>query len=161
MLYQTAVGEVNVTYHPISFDDLYFEDLETIKSWCRLPYRNYKGCRNAKDCSYFRNDLQEVLREHKRLYLVWCDWNLEEYAIRMKKKHPEWSDRNCRNLLRWQSSLKSTLRKFIESRMMGCTPYWNAEGGGVNFYRTMPKFGVPLELPRDLKKVRLIVVVGC
>jgi predicted metal-binding protein len=145
----------------IKFEDLIWEDIETIKKWCALKYRRHKkGCPNTGHCDYYIQNAKDIQKTYARTILVWTEWDIVTYANERRKKFPNASEDSLRNLLYWQKSLKKKLREYITSKYPQGVQWFNAEGGGVNFFKTMQKLELPLELPKDLKTVRLIVIVN-
>lgn len=155
--------EENVKFFnkPITFSDIYWEDLSKIKKWCNLPYpRHKKGCPNVKDCKFYQDDLKRILL-CKKLCLAWVEFNLDDHSKKMKLIHPDWSAEQSKNLLYWQPHLRRELRIWIgEAFNPNSYVYEGAEGGGVNFYKTMENINIKLEYPKDLHIVRIIDIVG-
>jgi hypothetical protein len=145
----------------IKFEDLIWENIETIKKWCALKYpRHNKGCPNTGHCNYYIQNAKDIQKTYARTILVWTEWDIVTYANEKRKERPEDSEEQLRCLLYWQKSLKNRLREYITTKYPQGIQWFNAEGGGVNFFKTMQGLGLPLELPKDLKTVRLIVIVN-
>lgn len=144
----------------ISPDDLYWLPQDTRKL-CALPYPDHpKGCPNHGSCQYVGDYLEHTLSHLTSLHIAWVEFDLEAHAQALKPRHPNWTERQCRNLLYWQSSLRKHLRlKVIENLGCGLEIIHNAEGEGINYYRTMRDFGITLDLPKNLKTVRIIALV--
>ena len=157
----------DLKYHSfvIKFEDLEWEPMETIESWCRLIYPGHpKGCPMVATCTWKkRGPLQEKFKGYRELRIFYVEMELEPYAAKMKEKHPDWSERKCKNLLYWQKTLRKALCEYVWKELglkWAHSTYLHAEGGGVNFYKTMRKFGIELDLPKALHTVRNIAVVG-
>jgi len=89
------------------------------------------------------------------------EFDLGEHIERMKTKHPSWTERQCRNVLYWQSGVRSRLRKKAEKfaiPLMGDVILDIPEANGVNVFETMANHGVILERykPTNIKKIMLV-----
>lgn len=150
------------TFHDenISFQDIHWEDIHTVRMWCRLPYPGHKnGCPNEMNCRFFYKNLQEKLKS-LRLNITWVEFQLDQYCEMMKQKHPDWSQSQLKNLLYWQSHLRKELMVWSQAKHPTGEVIEGAEGGGVNFYKTMEKFKIKLDYPKDLHVIRMIDIVG-
>ena len=157
-----GLGEVNFFVRNVRRSDIVLQDHDTILRWCNLPYPRHKnGCPNSEDCWCFENDMREALKDTFQVVFAWVEWDIDQYEERMRELHPKWTKTQCRNLLYWQSSLRKKLRENVENYVgdVPCEVFYGAEGGGINFYRTMRKLGVRLDMPKDLHTVRIIAVV--
>lgn len=141
---------------------IYWEPMEKIKKWCALPYPDHpNGCPNLPDCKYFKEGRAEKIIHSTKLRIVWAQFDIEAYAAKMKKVKPTWTDRQCRNLLYWQQTLRKKLENYIHEEFgRRARIYWGAEGAGVNFVKTMKDIGVELDKFNDLKTVRMIALVS-
>jgi len=140
-------------------------DRRAMGPWCRLPYPNHpKGCPNydkKKACpphSIFFNNIVEP-----PFFLVIHTFDLEAQSMRMKKRHPEWSDRQSRNLLYWQKGvmkkLKEEAKAFIESYDGDLLLVEIPEANGVHVFKTCENVGIILDRnPRKI--VRKIMIIG-
>jgi hypothetical protein len=148
-------------YKEINLKNIHWKPESVILKWCGLPYRNHpKGCPNTGTCNYYIQGLKRKLAKHSRLFLAWIEFDIDQHERLMRERHPKWSRLQLRNLLYWQSSMKKLLRDNIRKKFPGATAYYNAEGGGVNFYKTMRDIGIELDIPSDLHCVRLIAIIG-
>ena len=157
-----SLGLLEFVHREITVDELYWEPMEKIKKWCALPYPDHKdGCPNLPDCKHFKKGRGHQILESTKLHLVVAVFDIEAYAKKMKRVHPTWTDRQCRNLLYWQQTLRKKLEGFIHEELgQRARIYWGAEGAGVNFIRTMKHFGIELDKFNDLKTVRMIALVS-
>uniref|UniRef100_A0A6M3JQ61 Uncharacterized protein n=1 Tax=viral metagenome TaxID=1070528 RepID=A0A6M3JQ61_9ZZZZ len=142
-------------YISLKRDHFVIVPLKTANRWCALPYNNHpKGCPNprckfATSKKYLANEFFDF---NTPMFIVWSSFNLERHALQMKKKHPNWTNRQCRNLLYWQKTVDNNvfkiIRKVIEEhklkgyRMVG-------EGFGINVYATCRNAGLKLEHIRN------------
>ena len=140
---------------------------DTGSRFCRLPYPNHpNGCPNyykKKTCPPFAPMAGVFFDLSKPLYFVHSEFNLEAHAKRMKDKHPEWSERQCRCVLYWQGTSRKQLRK----RVYGATELLRTnatttcpEGMGVNVYMTARLSGLFLQRIRNLNICRHIALLG-
>jgi len=63
----------------------------------------------------------------------------------MKEKLPHWTERQCRNLLYWQPTVKKELRRVVEEEYPDCKVTYIPEAMGVNVFLTCQKLGIPIE----------------
>lgn len=137
-----------------------FRPLEMVRRWCGMPYPNHpKGCPNAGGCDFFKDNIQSRIRQARRVHLIWVTFDLDQQEEFMAEKHPDWTPRQCRNLLYWQQRVRAELRWMANSLYPDGQLIVGAEGGGVDFYLTMRGLGVPLDTMRNLHKVRVIGIV--
>ena len=131
-------------------------------TWCCHPYPGHpKGCPNfPKGCTR-GFDFEEVRNKYQWFAIV-EEFDLVNHAGMMKKKHPGWSDRQCRNPLYWQGGVRKRLREKAEKPDPKLHEwghmYMPIPGAhGANVFETMAKVGVILERkPETVKKVVLI-----
>lgn len=128
--------------------------------WCMLPYPNHPhGCPNFPKCPMSRRDFLDY--NGYDWFAIIEEFNLKEHANKMREKHPNWTDRQCRNLLYWQNGVRSRLRKKAEAfsiPFMGDVVLDIPEANGVNIFETMEKHGVVLEKhkPSIIRKIMLV-----
>ena len=133
--------------------------------WCTAPYPGHpKGCPNfPKGCT--RSFDFESERNRRQWYAVVEEFDLIQHAAEMKKKHPDWSDRQCRNPLYWQGGVRKRLREKAY-RLDPKLHEWGhmympiTEAHGVNLFETMARVGIILERkPKIVRKIALIGIV--
>ena len=138
-----------------------------VRDWCCLPYPGHpKGCPNygIKDrCPPKSPYITEVLDVDKPIYFVHSDFELCSHVSKMKSKHPDWSDRQLRNVLYWQSRSKkqAIIRARYAQSILGTeviVPM--GESLGVNLYATCWHSGVRLEKINELKVCKHVVLLG-
>lgn len=135
--------------------------------WCRLPYPGHpKGCPNYGEtdrCPPLAPHVTEVFDLEKPLYFVHSEFDLEAHAARMKEKHPNWSERQCRCVLYWQGTSRKQMKERVELAR------WNLrttndtacpEGLGVNVFATARLAGLDLERTRQIKTCRHVSMLG-
>lgn len=129
-------------------------------TWCTLPYPGHpKGCPNFPKCCESRPPFNEY--SGFKWIAVVEEFDLKTHAEGMKKKHPHWSERQCRNLLYWQNGVRSRLRKRAEAihyPFMGDVILDIPEANGVNIFDTMAKHDLVLERtkPETIHKIMLV-----
>lgn len=115
-------------------------------TWCKMPYKNHpKGCPNYPKCLQGRLDFSRYTAFDWVAVLEYFD--LKTHAERMKEKHPDWSERQCRNLLYWQGGVRKRLRK--KAQKIAVPVYGDVildipEANGVDVYKTMEAHGVTI-----------------
>ena len=136
------------------------------KDWCKLPYPNHKkGCPNYNknpDCPPQSPNIEEFIKiNRKKWFIVEC-FDLEKHRNKMKKKHPEWTDKKCNCLLYWQKGVRKRLIekciKFISGNkdlIYTLLP----ESMGVHVFNTAKSIGIPIKRNPN-KKVFKIALVG-
>ena len=139
------------------------------KAWCELEYPGHKkGCPNYSKCSELP-DLEDYFDLTRNHWFCIQEFNLAAHVEKMKQKHPEWSERQCRCVLYWQNGVRNELsdksRSFIKT--MKTTYSVNGdlrfhlipEAMGLNVMMTMRKIGQPIEI-KPVNIVRKISLIG-
>ncbi len=125
--------------------------------WCRSPYYNHpRGCPNFPKCIQKRPDFKSIEKEYN-WFAVMEMFDLKHHAEEMKRKHPHWSERQCKNPLYWQGSVRKRLRDkaiAVKGDIILDIP----EACGINVFETMAQIGIILERKPDL--VRKVMLVG-
>jgi len=132
--------------------------------WCRLSYYNHPhGCPNfgkRKSCPPFTKNFLDIIEPP--FFLVIEEFNIDLYIKKMKEKHPNWTDKQCRNLLYWQKGVKKKLKEkayeFSGYLGNGYTVLEVPEANGVNVFQTCNNVGIMLERypQKIIKKVMII-----
>jgi len=92
---------------------------------CKLRYPRHKnGCPNIienlhhdstypkhPECPPYAMNLNKKYDLSKPSFFCYAKFNIEKQAKNMKKKHPEWTELQCRCCYYWQKSVKKTLRE--------------------------------------------------
>jgi hypothetical protein len=127
-------------------------------TWCRSPYPGHpKGCPNFdKGCTAKRPNFTTILGLYD-WYAIIENFDLKAHAEKMKVKHPVWSERQCRNPLYWQGTIRANLRKkavsFPNDILLDIP-----EACGINVFETMAHAGIILERKPDI--VTKVMIVG-
>lgn len=125
--------------------------------WCCKEYSNHKyGCPNFPKCINQRIDFNNV-RFSYHWYAVIEEFNLQEHAEIMKTKHPKWTERQCRNLLYWQGSVRKKLKEKVIV-LKGDIVLDIPEANGIHVFNTMENHGIGLERinPVIIRKIMFI-----
>lgn len=131
----------------IRLTDVIYDKRARDGTWCCLPYPNHpRGCPKFPDCPKQVFDFKDYSDD-----MVWFavieEFDLKEHAIKMKKKHPKWSDRQCRCVLYWQSKVRKKLMD--RCKEIGGEIIRDPEAAGVNLFATMSKYGLFLKANPD------------
>lgn len=138
-----------------------------IRDWCKLSYPGHpKGCPNYgkyNKCPPNSPNVEDILDTNREMFLVYSEFNLQEHVDRMKEKHPNWTDRQLRNVLYWQRISKKEMitRSILFAKENGfdlIIPM--GESVGINLYKTCRLSGLKLESIKSLKINHHVAVVG-
>ena len=135
---------------------------------CGLPYPNHpKGCPNYNtnrgDCPPNAPYITDLLDLSRPVFMVWSEFDLAKHVEDMRKKYNDWTERQLRNVLYWQSRSKRQLESRARKLMIltGCdTVTYKPEANGVNVYVTASKTGLKLEKIKHLKTCHHIALIG-
>lgn len=130
---------------------------KTVRTLCIRPYPNHpKGCpnyRKKKGCPPQQKILPEVYDVDMGFWVVWVSFDFASHCERMRRKHPNWSQRQVECCLYWQGSVYKKLRGEVEGvkYYLDGKGNWQVtycpEGMGVNVTETMRNLGIELEWP--------------
>lgn len=123
---------------------------------CLLPYSGHPdGCPNfgkKKTCPPKAPMFKDYFDLSKPFYLIINRFNFREHINKMKNKHPEWSDRQTRCCLYWQSSARKYLKIAIKDFLKTHPEYHvttTPEAMGVDVTKTLKSVGINLEWPPE------------
>jgi len=132
------------------------------REWCKLSYPNHpKGCPNygkRETCPPLASLFHEIVESP--FHFIGVKFNLGEWVKRMKRKHPEWSDRQARCCLYWQGKVRKKLREVCKclAKEEDIIVY-KPEAMGVHVFETCRKIGIKLKRnPRN--EVWKIAIIG-
>jgi len=137
------------------------------RRFCLLPYPNHpKGCPNyykKKACPPLAPLASTYFDIFKPLYFIHSEFNLDAHIERMRQKHPQWTGRQCRNVLYWQGTSRKQTRERVKKSAWELNT--NAitecpEGMGINVYVTARISGLKLEKIRYLNPCIHISILG-
>lgn len=133
--------------------------------FCRRPYPNHaRGCPNhaKKQGCPPQPLINYVLNFKKPVYVVYTEFNIAQHAEKMKKLHPNWSERQIYCCLYWQPKARKAQRQ-EESKAL---KQYNLdivikspEAYGVNVDSLMKKLKINLEWP-PRKITRIVSLAG-
>lgn len=136
------------------------------REWCKLPYPGHpKGCPNygEKDhCPPNAPWIEDWIDLCKPHWIIVCIFDLGHFELRMKKRHPDWSERQCRCVLYWQNTVKKRLRERCEENVRlrpGAVYTLLPEAMGVNVIVTAMQLGIPIQ-PKPDGRVYKIALMG-
>jgi hypothetical protein len=128
-------------------------------TWCCHPYEGHPhGCPNFKNgCTLKKRPDFNDMKDLYNWYAVVETFDLKAHMERMKAKHTHWTERQCRNPLYWQGTVRANLRNNCIT-MKGDIVLDIPEACGINVFETMALVGVVLERKPDT--VRKVMLVG-
>jgi predicted metal-binding protein len=113
------------------------------KVWCKLPYPGHpKGCPNFDknpDCPPNAPDVSGFFNLDKPHYFIIESFDLNAHIERMRERHPDWSERQCRCVLYWQGTVRKNLKRKVGNFLNthpGTTFTLIPEAMGVNVIKT-------------------------
>ena len=87
----------------------------SIQGLCTRPYYAHsKGCPNYRKkngCPPNQPLIDKVLDFNKDLFLIYTEFNIRKHAKRMRKMHPEWTERQIYNCRLWQPTARKMQRQ--------------------------------------------------
>ena len=127
--------------------------LRVTSTLCRRPYPGHaKGCPNygmRLSCPPQAQLYTALVDTSRPVTALWARLNFHKYLQEMKLKHPTWSDRQLRNPLYWQGTVRSHLLHYWQSYRLGVPSTWFftliPEAHGVHVFKTMKTGGLVLE----------------
>jgi hypothetical protein len=168
----------DMKYDAIELGHIVYDPKSRNGTWCCSPYEGHPhGCPNfIKGCTS-RPSLTELTTKYSRWFAVVETFDLKSHAERMKAKHlehigkngkivPAWTERQCRNPLYWQGTVRHNL-KIKAAKLQDYLEYLYKsrgflldipEANGVDVFETMAKAGIILEKKPDI--VRKVMIVG-
>ncbi|MCK9591419.1 MAG: hypothetical protein M0Q91_05350 [Methanoregula sp.] len=166
-------------YDAIELEHIIYDPSARNGKWCCAPYENHPhGCPNfTKGCTSKRPPFTELISKYDHWYAVVEIFNLKAHAEKMRADHPEhigkngkiisaWTERQCRNPLYWQGTVRHNLKLKAE-RLNDYFEYFYGsrgflldipEANGINIFETMAKVGIILERKPDI--VKKVMIVG-
>jgi len=133
--------------------------------WCQIPYPNHpNGCPNygRSGCPPTQH-LRDVIDVTRPLYFVYSEFDLARHIATMRWRHPEWSERQLRNVLYWQGTSRRQLRERVSVAQYETgteVALYCPEAHGVNVYTTARINGLILERIRELRTCRHVALLG-
>ncbi|MCK9596838.1 hypothetical protein M0R19_06635 [Candidatus Pacearchaeota archaeon] len=131
---------------------------------CCKPYPNHsRGCPNynkKKECPPNLCKLEDLFDFNQDMFVIYSEFDLGKHAQKMKKMHPDWTDRQIYCCLYWQPKARKFHREELENYKGNKISYISnsPEAYGVNVTSLMRKLGVELEWPP--RRITRIVSLG-
>ncbi len=125
-----------------------------VRGYCKLPYPGHpKGCPN-----YNRRDicppraplLDKLIDMAKPVFCIINKFDLKAHAEIMKKRHPNWSEKQVYCCLYWQGRARKQLRLKVNDFLLdhpGYIALYCPEGSGVDLVETVSQVGLEFEWP--------------
>jgi predicted metal-binding protein len=137
-----------------------------VRALCAHKYPNHPhGCPNfnkAKrpDCPPQCPTITDTININKTVYVIYNKFPFGNHVVKMKAKHPNWTDRQLANCLYWQGTARKQLKdeiKLFLSCHNGFYVVKNPEAQGVNLTATMAKIGIELEWPPKVDTYQIVL----
>ena len=137
-------------------------------TFCAHPYADHpKGCPNYPQCPddedrFTMQELQSLEHDYDWFGVI-EEFDLKTHAQKLKQKHLDWSERQCRCLLYWQGGVRKRLLSKAMSFQFeaNCSSILLSipEASGINVFATMEKAGIIIEKhPDTVRKVMLVLL---
>ncbi len=137
---------------------------EKVRSYCKLSYPGHpKGCPmfgKRPECPPQAPIFYKHFNKDKPFTAIIVEFNLKNHAMNMKLRHPEWTDKQCRNPLYWQNGVRTVLKFQCKITIKSDEDYTLIpEAMGINVIETMKQIGIDIEFPvKDI--VRKVAIIG-
>ncbi len=121
------------------------------RSKCAKQYEGHKkGCPNYGKKSMCPPNIpmfDEVFDVEKDIYCIYYAYNIKKHMDNMKEKHPNWTDRQLRNVLYWQGTAKKEHKKIVNEFLKDHTEYEviAPEAMGIDVTGSVKTIGIDLE----------------
>jgi len=147
-------------YYAIDPDKIVIDERARNGFWCTLPYPNHRnGCPNygkKQGCPPYAKKFYDIVKDP--FFLVIQEFDIKTHVQKMKKKHPKWTDRQCRNLLYWQKrvvkKLKETSYKLANEMGEEYVVLEVPEANGVDVFKTCSNLDIILERnPQNCQRI--------
>lgn len=126
----------------------------SVRKLCLYPYLGHpKGCPNWGkhiDCPPKQAIITDVFNLNLPVWMIFNRFSFEDYIVRMKKLHPNWSNKQCACCLYWQGTARKQLRKRIDNFKMTYPDTFisiRPEAMGINVTASLANVGINLEWP--------------
>jgi len=135
--------------------------------YCKLSYPNHpKGCpmfNTRLTCPPQAPHVSKVLDMSQEMWIAYSLFDLKSHKEKMKQLHPQWTERQCQNVLYWQGTSRKQARQIaaaLQAALSLDIAIECPEGMGVNVYATMAIHKVPLEKIKELQICRHVILLG-
>lgn len=126
---------------------------EYIQTLCYKKYKGHShGCPNygkKQGCPPNQPLINKILDFNKPIFIIYIDFNLEDWVKKIRRKHSDWSYAQCANPRYWQPRARKFLREEERKaiKMNGLTQVVWPESYGVNVDELMKSIDINLEWP--------------
>lgn len=146
-------------------------DERAMGEWCQKPYgKQENGCPNYNDpehseCPPFDEPnggiISSFINLNKEHWFWVIEFDIGGYDRKNKELHPDWSDKQRRNSIRWQGHLTKRLRIACETFMpnQGLVFTFKPEGRGVHVIKSAQNIGIPIKA-RHKDTIFKIALIG-
>lgn len=135
-----------------------------VRDLCVRPYYNHpRGCPNhgkRPTCPPQASAIGNILDLRCPVFAIYYAFPFAEHVEKMRRRHPDWTERQVECCLYWQGTARKRLKVDIEQfkRVIPCywvtesssvewEILWLPEANGVNMTETMQSVGIELEWP--------------
>lgn len=138
---------------------------QKITDLCKKPYYGHsKGCPNygKRDiCPPKMKLVNEILDMNKNIYTIGIKFDLSNHFFKMRKNHPEWTERQVKNCLYYQKGMKNDLYKYVKNviEINDKLIIYKPEACGINLIKMLKKENIFIKFPID-DSVWFFVIVG-
>lgn len=136
----------------------------SVRRICFRPYPNHKkGCPNydkKPGCPPQAPLIEKILDIDQPIWAIWNIFDFRQHCEKMKKKHPNWSERQIQCCLYWQGTARKALKGIISDFSIehwGLKVITCPEACGVNVTNTMRRIGHILEWPPKTKTYQIVL----
>lgn len=125
-----------------------------VRSYCKLPYPGHaQGCPNFDRraiCPPQAPRFEELIDLDCPIYCIYYRFDLSDHVPRLRKSHPDWSERKLRCCLYWQGTARKQLKikcAFFRQDHPDYIILTCPEGNGVDIDATVKQIGIELQWP--------------
>lgn len=165
-----VVDLVEVNIRPVDKCTIVFSD--KVRWYCTMPYPGHPdGCPNYNrnpSCPPMSRKRDDILSRYDQFHLVVASFDIERYVAIMKGLHPDWTAKQLRNVLYWQSSVKKAMKKAIVtsnvvySEVLGAgSGFWKSqsmESAGIYVFGMLKKNGIDFDV-KARKKIKMVALL--
>lgn len=106
------------------------------------------------------------MKKYRKLKLIIAKFDFEKYIHLMQQKNPNWSQKQIRCVLYWQSQIKKILKKEIQKYhpdlVLSCGSgigTYSMEAVGIDVMNSLKKLNFPIEI-KPQHYVHLVCLIG-
>jgi hypothetical protein len=124
-----------------------------------LPYPGHtRGCPNFPKCPREHPDIRKL--KGFTWYAVTEEFDLLAHSKKMAKAHPQWTERQCRNLLYWQGGVRKRLKEKALEQFDPSTDVLLEipEASGVQVFKTMASVGIQIQRSKPGRIIKVMLI---